>query len=162
MDNFIAIDFETANANMDSVCSLGAVIYKDGKLHKTFYSLINPNQPFDPFNISIHKITPKDTKHAPTFNVAWLNMFPQWEKFPFVAHNATFDQRCLYACCERYQIPFPNNPFYCTYSVAKKLIPHLLNYKLNTVALACGFELKNHHNALADALACAAIAQQII
>lgn len=162
MDNFIAIDFETANQNMDSVCSLGAVIYKDGKLHKTFYSLINPNQPFDPFNISIHKIRPKDTKDAPTFDIVWQQLFSQWDNFPFVAHNAPFDQRCLYACCERYNLEPPKRPFYCTYSIAKKLIPNLYNYKLDTVAYACGFNLTNHHNALADALACAAIAYCII
>ena len=32
------------------------------------------------------------------------------------------------------------------------------NHQLHTVAAACGYDLQNHHHALADAEACAAIA----
>ena len=32
MDNFVAIDFETANFAQSSVCSVGLVIVKDGEI----------------------------------------------------------------------------------------------------------------------------------
>jgi len=35
------------------------------------------------------------------------------------------------------------------------------DYQLHTVVSHCGFDLQNHHHALADAEACAAIAMQI-
>ena len=38
----------------------------------------------------------------------------------------------------------------------------LPNHQLQTVAAACGYDLQNHHHALADAEACAAIALYII
>jgi DNA polymerase-3 subunit epsilon len=38
----------------------------------------------------------------------------------------------------------------------------LPNHQLHTVAAHCGFDLKNHHHALADAEACAAIALKIL
>ena len=36
------------------------------------------------------------------------------------------------------------------------------NHQLHTVAAACGYDLHNHHHALADAEACAAIALYIV
>ena len=42
MKDFIAIDFETANECASSVCSIGAVLVRNGKIVKTFYSLIKP------------------------------------------------------------------------------------------------------------------------
>ena len=42
MRDFAAIDFETANNERTSVCSVGVVIVRDGKIVDTFYSLIQP------------------------------------------------------------------------------------------------------------------------
>ena len=42
MDNFVAIDFETANFAQSSVCSVGLVIVKDGEIVANYYSLIRP------------------------------------------------------------------------------------------------------------------------
>lgn len=42
MKDFAAIDFETANNERTSVCSVGIVIYRDGKKVDDFYSLIKP------------------------------------------------------------------------------------------------------------------------
>ena len=38
----------------------------------------------------------------------------------------------------------------------------LPNHQLQTVAEACGYDLVNHHHALADAEACAVIAMQLL
>ena len=40
MLDFAAIDFETANAERCSVCSVGIVIVKDGEIVDKFYSLL--------------------------------------------------------------------------------------------------------------------------
>ena len=42
MQNFAAIDFETANSARSSVCSVGVVIVRNGKIVDSFYSLIQP------------------------------------------------------------------------------------------------------------------------
>ena len=42
MNNFAAIDFETANEFSSSVCSVGVVIVRDGEVADSFYSLIHP------------------------------------------------------------------------------------------------------------------------
>ena len=40
--DFIAIDFETANQEPSSVCSVGVVMVRDGQIVDSFYSLIQP------------------------------------------------------------------------------------------------------------------------
>ena len=40
--DFIAIDFETANQQPSSVCSVGVVMVRDGQIVNSFYSLIQP------------------------------------------------------------------------------------------------------------------------
>ena len=46
MNNFAAIDFETANYERSLVCSVGVVIVRDGEIVVTFYSLIQPEPNF--------------------------------------------------------------------------------------------------------------------
>lgn len=55
MDNFAAIDFETANNERTSVCSVGVVIVKDGEIVDKFYSLIHPEP--DYYCIGTHVYT---------------------------------------------------------------------------------------------------------
>lgn len=42
MTDFAAIDFETANEQRCSVCSVGVVIVRGGEIVDSFYSLIHP------------------------------------------------------------------------------------------------------------------------
>jgi tetratricopeptide (TPR) repeat protein len=56
--DFIALDVETANADFASICSIGLAHFKSGELFKTLTILVDPEDDFDPINISIHGITP--------------------------------------------------------------------------------------------------------
>ena len=38
MRDFVALDFETANGKRSSICSVGAVVVKDGEIVDSFYS----------------------------------------------------------------------------------------------------------------------------
>lgn len=42
MKDFVAIDFETANQHMSSVCSVGIVVVRNGVIEDEAYSLIYP------------------------------------------------------------------------------------------------------------------------
>ena len=42
MDNFAAIDFETANNERTSIFSVGVVIVRNGEIADRFYSLVHP------------------------------------------------------------------------------------------------------------------------
>lgn len=157
MKDFAAIDFETANYKRDSACSVGVVVVRNGMIVDKFYSLINPGTSWFCFT-DIHGLTKEDTDDAPGFPEVWARIVPMIEGLPLVAHNCSFDRSCLMALCKRYGIPYPDYTFHCTCSRAKIEIPGLENYQLHTVAAACGYDLTNHHEALADAEACAYIA----
>lgn len=163
MDNFVAIDFETANHEPSSVCSVGIVVVKNSIITDTFYSLIQPEPNYYSYWCTqVHGLTAIDTDDAPLFPEVWEKIVPLIEDLPLVAHNSRFDEGCLKAVFRTYMMDYPQYKFHCTCIASRKKLPDLVNHQLQTVSAACGFDLTNHHNAIADAEACAAIALQIL
>jgi DNA polymerase-3 subunit epsilon len=64
---FVAIDVETANPDMASICQIGIAFFKNGQLEREWVSLVNPKDYFDPINVSIHGIEESSVSSAPTF-----------------------------------------------------------------------------------------------
>lgn len=163
MINFAAIDFETANGKRTSVCSIGVVIVENGEITKKYYSLICPSPNYySSFTTAIHGLTFQDTVDERRFPEVWQEVAPLIEGLPLVAHNSPFDEGCLKAAFELYGMEYPNFEFYCTCRASRKIHKYLPNHQLHTVAACCGYDLRDHHHALADAEACAAIAIQIL
>ena len=190
--DFIAIDFETANQEPSSVCSVGVVMVRDGQIVDSFYSLIQPEPNYYNYWCQrVHGISQDDTEDAPVFSKVWQlleerivevyfsdlkvgvchaisdqetdDIRYQIATLPFVAHNARFDEGCLKAVFKTYQMDYPDYRFYDTLTASRRQFGQSLpNYQLQTVAAACGYDLQNHHHALADAEACAAIALYIL
>lgn len=158
MKNFVAIDFETANHNPSSVCSVGIVVVRNGEITDKFYSLIQPEPNFYTYwNTKVHGLSAKDTDDAEVFPYVWEKIEPLIEGLPLVAHNSGFDKRCLKAVFQTYQMDYPDYEFHCTLKSSRKHYPDLPNHQLHTVSAHCGYEMRNHHEALDDALACAII-----
>ena len=163
MENFAAIDFETANNERTSVCSVGVVIVRNGEIVDSFYSLIQPEPNYyNYWCTQVHGITRHDTESAPVFPEVWKQIEPLIDGLPLVAHNKAFDESCLKAVFRCYQMDYPDYEFYDTLSASRKVFYYLCNHQLHTVAAECGYQLNNHHHALADAEACAWIAREIL
>ena len=163
MRDFAAIDFETANNERSSVCSVGIVIVRNGEIVDSFYSLIQPEPNYYNYWCSqVHGLCHEDTDEAPVFPKVWAQIEPLIEGLPLVAHNRPFDEGCLKAAFHVYQMDYPDYEFYDTLAVSRRKFRHLPNHQLHTVAAECGYCLENHHHALADAEACAAIALEIL
>jgi len=164
MNDFAAIDFETANYYPSSVCSVGIVIVHDGQIAEKIYHLIRPEPEwYSRFNTQIHGLTAADTANEKVFPYVWEEIASKIENLPLVAHNSSFDERCLRAVYSTYQMDYPDYEFYCTCKASRKMFGKILpNYQLHTVAEYCGFDLANHHHALYDAEACAWIALKIL
>lgn len=164
MKDFAAIDFETANQRRSSVCSVGVVIVRDGEVTDRLYSLIYPRPGyFSYWTTEIHGLTMHDVESAPPFPEVWRRIAPKIEGLPLVAHNSPFDEGCLRAAFDEYGMEYPGYEFHCTCQAARTRLKGLLpNNQLQTVAAYCGFDLTRHHNALADAEACAAIAMKLL
>jgi len=162
MQDFAAIDFETANSERSSVCSVGVVIYKNGKKVDEFYSLIKPEPEYYNFWCSrVHGLTAADTENASVFPDVWKQIEPKIKGLPLVAHNKAFDESCLKAVFRVYQMDYPDYEFLCTLVKSRQVWPGG-RHTLDIIAARCGYDLTNHHHALADAEACAAIALEIL
>jgi DNA polymerase-3 subunit epsilon len=108
-------------------------------------------------------MTATDTENEPVFPQVWAEIAPKIAGLPLVAHNSPFDEGCLRAVYRVYQMDYPGYEFHCTCRASRRVFGKVLpNHQLHTVAAHCGFDLKNHHHALADAEACAAIAMKIL
>ena len=163
MKDFAAIDFETANNKRSSVCSVGIIIVRNEKIVDSFYSLIHPEPNYyNDWCRRVHGLCGDDTDKAPVFPEVWKQIEPMIEGLPLIAHNKPFDESCLKAVFHVYQMDYPDYEFYDTLCVSRRVMPELRDHQLHTVAAACGYQLKNHHHALADAEACAWIARKIL
>lgn len=157
--NFTAIDFETANSSSASACSVGLVKVRDGQMVDSAYWLIKPPLGHDEFwewNTRIHGLVAADVVDA----LLWTEQLPDLIAFAendiLVAHNAGFDMGVISKACEATFVATPVYEYACSLQVARKTY-HLDSYRLPIAAMAAGFEDFEHHNALADAQACAAI-----
>ena len=161
--DFAAIDFETANNERSSVCSVGVVVVRNGEIAEKFYSLIQPEPNYYTYWCSqVHGLCREDTEEAPVFPKVWKQIEPLIEGLPLVAHNSPFDEGCLKAVFRVYQMDYPDYLFYDTCRASRSVMPYLPNHQLHVVAAECGYDLRLHHHALADAEACAWIAREIL
>lgn len=152
---YATLDFETANGKCSSVCSVGIVIVDGGRVVEEFYRLIKPTPNYySHFTTAVHGLTAADTASAATFPEVWAEIAAKLHGLPIVAHNKTFDEGCLKAVFESFGMPYPNYKFYCTCLYSRRFHKELENHRLNTVAAHCGYDLTNHHHAMADATAC--------
>lgn len=164
MKDFVAIDFETANRHMGSVCSVGIVIVRNGKIEDKLYSLIYPKPDyFTYWTTQVHGLTMEDVKEAEPFPCVWQQIAGKIKGMPLVAHNSPFDEGCLKAAFKEYGMEYPGYEFYCTCRASRRLLRNEIpNHRLETVAGHLGYDLRRHHHALADAEACAFIALKLL
>jgi len=164
INDFAAIDFEIANYHRSSVCSVGVVIVRSGQITEKIYHLVRPEPEWYLWRFTqIHGLSDADTQDAKVFPHVWEEIAPKIEGLPLVAHNSTFDEGCLREVHRVYQMDYPDYEFFCTCKASRKMFGKSLpNHQLHTVAAHCGFNLTNHHHALADAEACAVIAMKIL
>jgi DNA polymerase III subunit epsilon len=156
---FAAIDFETANPSSASACAVGVVVVEDERVVERAGWPIRPPAGHDLFtdwNIRIHGITPADVAHA----AGWVEQLDDLVAIvgdrPIVAHNARFDVGVIRAACAVTGAGLPPFDYFCSLAIARRTYV-LDSYRLPVVADAVGFGDFRHHDALADAEACAAI-----
>lgn len=93
-EKFVAIDFETANANLASICQVGVVTFEDGRIIESWGSLVNPQDYFDWINVDIHGIDETTVKGAPTFQQIYPAMSDRLQNQVAVSHTS-FDRTAL-------------------------------------------------------------------
>lgn len=158
---YLVLDVETPNRKNDSICSIGILFVDDETVTDEWHTLVDPQDEFDDFNISIHGITPDMVKGAPLFEEVWARLEPYCRTHVFVAHNARFDLTVLAKALENRHSVLPPLPYLCTVDLGRRLHYCFDNGKgdlvLSTFSKTLGVELTQHHDALYDARACAGI-----
>ena len=150
MNNFTAIDFETAHGKRYSICQVGLVRVENGVITNELSILVQPPHNFywDWFT-DIHGITPEITRNAPTFNKIWHLFEPYINHQSVVAHNGmSFDFPVLAQTLAYYDMEVPEYEKHCTY--------RLFGSNLASLCLKYNIPL-NHHEAMSDARACATL-----
>ncbi len=152
MENFTAIDFETAQGYRFSICQVGLVRVEQGCVTQEMSLLVKPpdNYYWGDFT-DIHGIDSKKTAQSPTFNQIWHKIEPYITNQNVVAHNGfSFDFDVLSKTLEYYGMKEPPYQKFCTYRIFKKDLSSLCHHYHIPL---------NHHDALSDAKACAKLFQ---
>ena len=105
MYDFVSIDFEIANNDMNSACSIGLVCVKDLEIINKEYFLIKPpTDIFLPENTAIHHLNLEDVKDADKFDSIWQRISHYFNGSCYiVSHNAQFDMSVLSECLDTYK-----------------------------------------------------------
>ena len=155
--DFTAIDFETANSSNASACAVGLVRVRDGEIVDRTGWLIRPPAGHDVFfelNVRIHGIRPEDVVDAAPWSRQLADIVAFTGDDILVAHNAGFDMAVLKRACDATGDECPPYRYACSLQVARRVY-RLESYRLPFVAAEAGFADFPHHNATADAMACA-------
>ena len=76
MSRYIAFDVETPNRYNNRMSAIGISVIEDGEIVEDFYSLVDPEQPFDWFNTVLTGISEETVADAPTFPELWERIEP--------------------------------------------------------------------------------------
>jgi len=155
--NFVAIDVETANADMASICQIGLAKYENGVLADEWKSYVDPEDYFDDINISIHGIDESTVKGAPTFPELADTLRSYLVGTVVVCHTH-FDRVAIHQAAQRYDIIAPECTWLDSARVARRAWKECAwkGYGLYNVCKILGYDFK-HHDALEDAKAAAQI-----
>lgn len=156
MNRYIAFDVETPNKENTRMSAIGITVIEDGRIVDSFFSYVNPEQPFDSFNVELTGIDEEKVEDAPSFPELWRQIQPIMESGMLVAHNAKFDLGVLKECLHAYGIEWkPKAQAICTVLIGRDILPDI-SHKLNNMCDYYGICL-DHHQADSDSRACAEI-----
>ncbi len=155
--NFVAIDVETANSDVASICQIGVVVYENGNLHREWKTYVNPEDTFNPSNVRIHGIDRSVVENAPTFPEV-VDTLRWYLDDNIVVCHTHFDRVALDKAIKRYNLGKLN----CIWLDSAKVVRRTWKqysrkgYGLKKVCDFLNYEFK-HHDALEDAKAAAYI-----
>ena len=158
MLTFNAIDVETANRKLASICQIGIVHVRDGKIHDHWETLINPEDWFSWWNISIHGIDEEGVRSSPTLPEVRGVLGERLHGSVLVSHSS-FDRVAFERAMTRYKLEQLRVTWLDSVKIARRSWPECRKhggYGLGNLAKAFDIRFK-HHDALEDAKAAAEI-----
>ena len=158
MLTFNSIDVETANADRASICQIGIVHVRDGEIKDRWQTLVNPEDWFDPWNVSIHGIDENDVRNSPTLPDVRDRLRSRLRGSVLVSHTS-FDRVAFERAMTRYDLEQLQVTWLDSAKIARRAWPDRYGrsgYGLKNIATDLGVSFR-HHDALEDARAAAEI-----
>jgi DNA polymerase-3 subunit epsilon len=150
---FSAIDVETANPCMGSICQIGIARFEGGQLVEEWVTLVDPEDYFDDVNVSIHGIGPSMVRGKPKLPDVADNLRRLLESTVSVCHTH-YDRIALTCAFAKYGLQPISTSWLDSARVVRRTWTDLAykGYGLANVCNRIGYEFK-HHDALEDAKA---------
>ncbi len=152
------LDFETANCKWGSICSAGCALLEDGEALYQREWLICPACGYRSMQFThVHGLSYWDVRNEAEFPQIWDELRSKLlSADAVVIHNARFDLKHLRSVMAIYDLPPVEFNYVDSLSVCRRLFREMKSHTLDTMAEHFGITFQ-HHNALEDAAACAAI-----
>jgi DNA polymerase-3 subunit epsilon len=149
----VAVDIETANPSMASICQVGVAGFSDGAVSFEWVSYVDPQDCFAPMNVAVHGIDAPVVAGAPLFP-AIANQLLQMIGGTVVACHTPFDRVALHQAFTKHALELPALTWLDTARVARRAWAECAHrgYGLATVCSMIGYDFQ-HHDALEDAKA---------
>lgn len=145
---FTAFDFETMTSERTSACAIGIARVVDNVIVEKYYSLIKPiPDNSENTNTFVNGISMEMVQDAPTFVELWQKIENYFKGQTIVAHGLAFDLDVLQKQISYYGIDYVPCRGIDTYE--------LTGHNLVDSCQNLNIPFTNHHDALADATACA-------
>lgn len=158
MLTFNAIDVETANADRATICQIGIIHVEEGEIVDRWETLIDPEDWFDPWNVSIHGIDENDVNNSPTLPEVRNELRRRLRGSILVSHTS-FDRVAFERAMDRYGLERLQVTWLDSARIARRAWPEKYGRRgwgLQSIARDLGISF-NHHDALEDARAAAEI-----
>ncbi|MCM4161050.1 exonuclease [Antarcticibacterium flavum] len=151
---YAILDIETTGGkyNEEGVTEIAIYRFDGHKVTDQFISLVNPEQPIQPFVVGLTGINNEMLRNAPKFYEVAKRIVEITSDCIIVAHNAKFDHRILRLEFRRLGFDYERKTL-CTVELSKKLIPDQPSYSLGKLVRALGIPLSDRHRANGDAQA---------
>lgn len=156
MSNIVALDVETADSWVGSICQIGIAGYENHQLVK-FSTYINPECAFAVPQRTVHGINAAMVVNSPTISEFWPRLLSMVAGRLVVIYT-DFDARALLSAAAAHGLSSPDCIWIDAYGLAQDAWPELGNHKLRTVGASLGISFSEMHDAGQDALAAAYIA----
>lgn len=157
-DRFLVVDVETANSDSGSICQIGVVEVAGAEIVWEMVSLIDPEDDFDWFNISLHGIEPAHVVGQPKMHEVWNELGPRFRSIPVFSYT-WFDRSAVHGALGKRGIVEPDLDWRDATMIVRRTWADVAHggYKLKNVARKLGIKMERHHDALSDAKAAARI-----
>lgn len=162
---YIAVDIETSGLSpiKDKIIEIGASLYVDGEVQKTFSSLVKPQLASLPERITeLTGITEEMLADAPLESEVMQQFleFAGEEDIPLLGHNVLFDYSFLKVAAGRLGREFGRNGF-DTLRLARLCHPELPSKTLAAMCEYYHIENEHAHRAYEDAIAAAELFEKL-